>query len=229
MTTLCPDARVARPTTRGRGASQPCLRGARRTPLGWFVVDVDAAGRVVAAWLSLDAPAWLDADVIPFAGVSGDTAGDEVITLHAAAGIAEHPPAGERPGGAPPPGAPLVACRAALEQCAQYALGHRRVFNLPLATAGTPFQLAAWRALCAIPFGQRRTYAQQAAALGSPRAHRAVGGANSRNRIAVIIPCHRVVSSTGLGGYSGGLEIKRRLLDHEARWASADARAGEEA
>ena len=81
---------------------------------------------------------------------------------------------------------------------------------------GTPFQRRCWQALLAIPYGQTRTYAQQAQAVGSPRACRAVGMANHRNPLPVLIPCHRVVGADGsLTGYAGGLRIKQMLLEIE--------------
>ncbi|HUI17549.1 MAG TPA: methylated-DNA--[protein]-cysteine S-methyltransferase [Alphaproteobacteria bacterium] len=100
----------------------------------------------------------------------------------------------------------------AKEQLLDYFAGKRRHFELPLAPQGTPFQLALWRALSAIPYGERRTYGELAAALGS--AARAVGGACGRNPIPVIIPCHRVVGAGSLGGFSGGEgpATKRKLL-----------------
>jgi len=83
--------------------------------------------------------------------------------------------------------------------------------------SGTEFQQAVWRALCHIPFGHTRTYSDIAAAIGKPKASRAVGKACGRNPIAIIVPCHRVVGSGGsFGGYSGGLHIKRQLLEIEA-------------
>ncbi len=107
----------------------------------------------------------------------------------------------------------LADCAA---QLAAYFRGERRVFQLPLDLRGTPFQLRCWRELLLIPYGQIRTYVQLAHAVGSPRGFRAVGAANGRNPIAIIVPCHRVVASDGsLGGYGGGLEIKRRLLQLE--------------
>jgi len=112
-----------------------------------------------------------------------------------------------------------VAPRAAalLERAArelkEYFAGTRRDFTLPLAPAGTPFQLQVWRALRAIPYGETRTYGQIAAAVGRPKASRAVGGANNRNPLPIVIPCHRVIGSNGqLTGYAGGLETKRLLL-----------------
>ena len=93
--------------------------------------------------------------------------------------------------------------------------------DLPLDVAGTAFQEAVWRELRSIPPGETRSYAQIAAAVGKPGAVRAAGSANGSNHVAVLIPCHRVVRSDGsLGGYAGGLERKRRLLEAEARSAA---------
>lgn len=106
---------------------------------------------------------------------------------------------------------PLI--RQAFEQLEEYFRGERRAFDLPMDARGTPFQRRCWQALLAIPYGQTRTYAQQAQAVGSPRACRAVGMANHRNPLPVLIPCHRVVGADGsLTGYAGGLTIKRMLL-----------------
>ena len=94
-----------------------------------------------------------------------------------------------------------------------------RSFDLPLDPRGTSFQRRVWAALTAIPWGETRTYAQIAAAVGSPRAVRAVGQANHRNPIPILIPCHRVVGADGtLTGYGGGLELKRKLLELEGAW-----------
>ena len=101
-------------------------------------------------------------------------------------------------------------------QLREYFAGHRRDFDLPLAPHGTGFQQRVWTALLAIPFGQTRSYGQVAAAIGRPAASRAVGAANGRNPIAIIVPCHRVIGSSGqLTGYGGGLPAKRWLLAHE--------------
>ena len=101
----------------------------------------------------------------------------------------------------------------AFEQLQEYFAGARQEFTLPVRLQGTPFQLRCWQALLAIPYGQTRTYGQQAAEVGSPRACRAVGMANNRNPLCVFIPCHRVLGKNGgLTGYAGGLEIKQRLL-----------------
>ena len=101
----------------------------------------------------------------------------------------------------------------------EYLAGARRSFDLPLDPRGTSFQRRVWAALTAIPWGETRTYAQIAAAVGSPRAVRAVGQANHRNPIPILIPCHRVVGADGtLTGYGGGLELKRKLLELEGAW-----------
>jgi methylated-DNA-[protein]-cysteine S-methyltransferase len=105
---------------------------------------------------------------------------------------------------------------AAADQLREYFAGHRRAFDLPLAPEGTGFQQRVWTALLAIPYGQTRSYGQIAAAVGRPAASRAVGAANGRNPIAIIVPCHRVIGSSGqLTGYGGGLPTKRWLLAHE--------------
>ncbi|MBN1485899.1 MAG: methylated-DNA--[protein]-cysteine S-methyltransferase [Chloroflexia bacterium] len=103
--------------------------------------------------------------------------------------------------------------REAAAQLEQYVARERRSFDLPLDLRGTPFQLQVWQALLEIPYGQTRSYAQVADAIGRPRAVRAVGAANGANPLPIIIPCHRVVRSDGsLGGYGGGLPLKRALL-----------------
>jgi len=86
---------------------------------------------------------------------------------------------------------------------------------------GSAFDRRVWRALLGIPWGETRTYGEIAAALGSPRAARAVGAANGRNPLTILVPCHRAVAADGLGGYSGGLDVKRWLLAHEAGHAPA--------
>lgn len=101
-------------------------------------------------------------------------------------------------------------------QLAEYFTGKRQQFDLPLDPRGTPFQRSVWDALRAIPYGETRTYGQLARQLGNPSATRAVGAANGRNPIAIIVPCHRVVGSTGkLTGFAGGLQAKSFLLDLE--------------
>lgn len=111
---------------------------------------------------------------------------------------------------------PLLA-KAARELNRYFAGGLER-FTLPLAPRGTPFQLAVWKALLAIPYGTLATYGEIARAAGNPLAARAVGMACNRNPIAIAIPCHRVVGASGaLTGYAGGVCVKRFLIDLEAR------------
>ena len=106
----------------------------------------------------------------------------------------------------------------AREQLDEYFQGRRRRFDLPLAPSGTPFQLSTWTALRDIPYGATRSYGEQARAMGQPRAVRAVGAANGRNPIPIIVPCHRVIGGDGrLTGYASGLDIKKFLLDLERR------------
>jgi methylated-DNA-[protein]-cysteine S-methyltransferase len=103
-------------------------------------------------------------------------------------------------------------------QLAAYFTGELTEFDVPLALHGTPFQERVWTALQGIPYGETTTYGDLAAELGNPTASRAVGLANGRNPVGVIVPCHRVVGSTGsLTGYGGGLDRKRYLLDFERK------------
>lgn len=103
-------------------------------------------------------------------------------------------------------------------QLSEYFSGKRREFSLPLSPKGTEFQLRVWRALETIPYGETRSYGDMARLIGSPKACRAVGMANHRNPISIIVPCHRVVGANGsLTGYGGGLDAKRFLLDLEQK------------
>jgi O-6-methylguanine DNA methyltransferase len=106
--------------------------------------------------------------------------------------------------------------QAYLRELQEYFARKRRKFTFPLDLRGTDFQQACWHALLAIPYGETRTYADIARAVGKPNAFRAVGMANNRNPIAIVVPCHRVIASDGtLCGYGGGLEVKRKLLELE--------------
>jgi methylated-DNA-[protein]-cysteine S-methyltransferase len=110
---------------------------------------------------------------------------------------------------------------AARVQLQEYFAGDRTEFDLPLRATGTPFQHQVWEALQTIPYGEVRSYGEIAAQIGRPGASRAVGLANHRNPIAVIVPCHRVIGASGsLTGYGGGLDRKRLLLDLEAQRAT---------
>jgi methylated-DNA-[protein]-cysteine S-methyltransferase len=109
---------------------------------------------------------------------------------------------------------PLIQKAAA--QIKEYFEGKRRQFKLPLVMHGTEFQLAVWRALQDIPYGETRSYKEIAVSIGRPRAVRAVGMANNRNPISIIVPCHRVIGHDGkLVGYGGGLPLKQYLLELE--------------
>ncbi len=106
-------------------------------------------------------------------------------------------------------------------QLAEYFAGTRTGFDLPLDPQGTPFQQEVWQVLRTIPFAATMTYGQQAAALGDTNKARAVGAANGRNPISIIVPCHRVVGASGeLTGFAGGLSAQAWLLDHERRGAA---------
>jgi O-6-methylguanine DNA methyltransferase len=103
--------------------------------------------------------------------------------------------------------------RQAVRELEEYLAGRRRKFTVPLDLRGTDFQKKVWKALRAIPFGATRSYGEIARQAGNARAARAVGMANHDNPIAIVVPCHRVIASDGsLGGYAGGLDLKRRLL-----------------
>lgn len=103
------------------------------------------------------------------------------------------------------------------EQLGEYWAGDRTAFELPLDPVGTPFQQRVWAALREIPHGETRTYGWIAARIGQPTAVRAVGLANGRNPLSIVVPCHRVVGASGaLTGYAGGIDRKRFLLEHEA-------------
>jgi methylated-DNA-[protein]-cysteine S-methyltransferase len=121
-----------------------------------------------------------------------------------------------RIGGAAPQTQTNAVATEAAKQLRAYFDGRLRVFDLPLAPVGTAFQLKVWEALRSIPFGTTATYGQIAAVVGAPRAARAIGNANNRNPIAIVVPCHRVVGASGaLTGYAAGLDIKAALLDLE--------------
>jgi methylated-DNA-[protein]-cysteine S-methyltransferase len=115
------------------------------------------------------------------------------------------------------PGGEPSICREAAAQLTAYFSGELHRFELPLSPRGTDFQRAVWNAVAEIPYGSTASYSEIAAALGRPSACRAVGAANGRNPLAIVIPCHRVVGAAGaLTGYGGGLPVKRILLDLEA-------------
>lgn len=106
----------------------------------------------------------------------------------------------------------------ASEQLREYFNGKRKIFELPVSLHGTEFQLADWKALQAIPYGETRSYKQIAEEIGNPKSCRAVGMANNRNPVMIVVPCHRVIGQDGsMVGYAGGLGVKKYLLDLEKR------------
>ena len=106
----------------------------------------------------------------------------------------------------------------AVKQLTDYFSGRLKEFTLPLDLRGTDFQLRTWNALRDIPYGETRSYKQIAETIGCPKGFRAVGLANNRNPVSIVIPCHRVIGANGsLTGYAGGLDIKERLLAHEKK------------
>jgi methylated-DNA-[protein]-cysteine S-methyltransferase len=130
----------------------------------------------------------------------------------------ERPPRAHRP--APEAAERPAVLDACLDQLGAYFRGERTSFDVPLGLEGTPFERRVWAALLRVPYGRTTTYGALAAALGNPRAGRAVGGANHRNPVSIIVPCHRVVGgSGGLVGYGGGLWRKEWLLRHEREHA----------
>lgn len=106
---------------------------------------------------------------------------------------------------------PLI--KDAFRQLSEYLIGERKEFDLPIRMRGTEFQKRVWRALLDIPYGETRSYKQIAEAIGNPKGVRAVGMANNRNQLLIVIPCHRVIGASGnLVGYGEGLEMKEFLL-----------------
>ncbi|MEE8398719.1 MAG: methylated-DNA--[protein]-cysteine S-methyltransferase [Desulfobacterales bacterium] len=109
---------------------------------------------------------------------------------------------------------PVVS--AALEQVSEYFLGKRKTFDMAVMLQGTAFQVSVWQQLAAVPFGETASYRTIAEAIDNPRAVRAVGAANGRNPVSIVLPCHRIIGSNGsLTGYGGGLWRKEWLLNHE--------------
>lgn len=114
----------------------------------------------------------------------------------------------------------------ARRQLEEYFAGERREFTLPLAQGGTPFQRAVWAELVRIPYGETISYQELARRVGSPRASRAVGAANGKNPLGIVVPCHRVIGADGsLTGYAGGAERKQLLLELERRVAGKQGQA----
>ncbi len=163
----------------------------------------------------------LDSPLGPLTVVVED---DHLVGLYVEQGLAK---ALERSAVLGEPSAPedVPLLQAVADQLAAYFRGELTDFDLPVAAAGTPFQQRVWDALRQIPYGETRSYGQLAAEVGSPAASRAVGAANGRNPVSIVVPCHRVVGSSGrLTGYSGGLSTKEMLLTHERPGDAAAAR-----
>ena len=152
-------------------------------------------------------PEWTDVNVVD---------GVTLRLVASASGICEiefDPFRTSRPGGRNDANGLLVE---AARQLRAYFAGELREFRLPLDLQGTDFQKRVWRQLETIPYGETRSYSEIAAAIGAPRAVRAVGAANGANPVPIVVPCHRVIGASGkLVGYGGGLELKRRLLELE--------------
>lgn len=109
------------------------------------------------------------------------------------------------------------------QQLGEYFAGERRSFDLPLAARGTPFQQAVWQALARIPYGATASYVELAKSIDRPTASRAVGAANGRNPLSIVVPCHRVIGASGLlTGFGGGLPTKEFLLSLEGAWPRGD-------
>lgn len=140
-------------------------------------------------------------------------------------GAAARPDPAWRPDdGAQGPASAVLA--AAREQLADYFAGRRQTFDLPLAPNGTPFQQRVWAALRTLGYGETVSYAELARRAGAPGAARAIGAANGRNPVPIVVPCHRVIGADGtLTGFGGGVERKEWLLAHEGAWPAAAGRA----
>ena len=120
--------------------------------------------------------------------------------------------------------ASLLSLKPVVDQLEAYFCGALTEYEIPLDLIGTDFQKAVWKQLTRIPFGETRTYGDIAKAVHQPKAARAVGLANNQNPVAIVVPCHRVIGANGsLTGYGGGMQRKRWLLQHEARFAQAEA------
>ena len=114
------------------------------------------------------------------------------------------------------PTPPTAITDEAFKQIAQFLMGDRRSFRLPISLVGTPFQKTVWEASCNIPYGETLSYSQIAKIIGKPGAQRAVGQALNRNPLMIVVPCHRVIGSSGnMTGYAYGTDIKTRLLEIE--------------
>lgn len=200
--TTAPSHRSERPAA---GSAILCRRSVE-SPIGPLQLVAGPAGLRAVLWPGEDGSRVARA----LAGAPGPAGA-------AGPGTTEPPASPRGPGGglADEAGANAILDRAA-EQLAEYFAGSRREFDLALDPVGTPFQQRAWEVLRGIPYGATMSYGEQAAALGDAGAARAVGAANGRNPISIIVPCHRVVAASGnLTGFAGGISTKAWLLAHE--------------
>ncbi len=157
---------------------------------------------------------WTETPLGPMLAIAGDNGLELLEFVDRRALEAELREIGRSLGAVVPGDHPIL--RETADQMREYFAGTRRVFDIPLNMRGSTFQLAAWRALCEIPYGETRSYADMARRVGSKDAVRAIGRVNGQNRIAIVVPCHRVIRSDGsLCGYGGGRWRKQWLLDHE--------------
>jgi len=149
---------------------------------------------------------WTVLDPTPVGPLMLTTDGEALTGLY----FGEHPVPGERDDDHP-------VLRAAMAQLAEFFAGKRQAFDVPLAPKGTEFQRRVWEQLRLIPYGTTISYGELARRVGNPAASRAVGLANGRNPIAIVVPCHRVIGANGsLTGFGGGMDAKKTLLDLEA-------------
>ena len=175
----------------------------------------DTPGRARAT--ALLTATWIESPLGPMLAIAGDEGLELLEFVDRRALETELRELRRSLSGAIVPGDHPVLRRTA-EQLREYFAGRRRDFDLPLKQRGSAFQLAAWKALCEIPYGETRSYTDMARCVGSPGAVRAIGRVNGQNQIAIVIPCHRVIRADGsLCGYGGGRWRKQWLLDHERR------------
>jgi AraC family transcriptional regulator of adaptative response/methylated-DNA-[protein]-cysteine methyltransferase len=173
----------------------------------------EAPGRARDKALSI--AAWIDTPLGPMLAIAGDEGLELLEFVDRRALEAELAELARKWKRSIVPGEHAILKKTAT-QLAEYFAGTRRTFDIPLKLQGSPFQVAAWKALGDIPYAETRSYADMARAIGSPGAVRAIGRANGQNRIAIVVPCHRVIQADGsLCGYGGGRWRKQWLLDHE--------------
>ena len=168
---------------------------------------------------------WIETPLGPMLAIAGDRGLELLEFVDRRALENELHALREKLGAAIVPGDHPILTRTSA-QLREYFAGRRREFDIPLNQHGSPFQLAAWKALCEIPYGETRSYSDMARRVGSPGAVRAIGRVNGQNQLAIVVPCHRVIRADGsLCGYGGGKWRKQWLLDHEKGVPAAPPRA----